>query len=165
MTNSNREKINFIEETVSKKGYSYNSFKLEYIGGQKDVVWNIPVAPHRVCEYFRQHDVKIIPLKGNYGLTSLWFDADPFPNRFYELVEGLPVYNPDAKKSMIMDVEEVYDFLTANYPTMVDAVKEHYPDYDKVDVIEFLITKLNFKDFVMELPNNQYMVEDIVESV
>ena len=51
-TLSNREKINFIENTVSKKGYSYNAFKLEYIAGQKDVVWNIPVAPHRVCEYF-----------------------------------------------------------------------------------------------------------------
>ena len=159
---TNQEKIDYIQDTVLDKGYNLNVFKIEYVNGHQDVIWNIPIVPHRVCEYFRQHDVKIIPIKGSYGLTSLYFDADPFPNKFYELVDGLPEYNPNLMKIMEYDVDGAFEFLSKAYPTMVDAVKEHYSNYNKSEIIRFLIKHLNFKDFVMELPNDKYIIEDLV---
>lgn len=162
MMPTNREKIDYIESTVKEKGYNLNTFKIEKVNGHDDVVWNIALAPHRVCEYFRQHEIKIVPIRGQYGLTSLWFDSDPFPTRFYELVDELPEIHVKTKKAFECSGEEAIEYLLGIYPSMVNAVKEHYPEYTNSEVIEFLMKNFNFQEFIITLPEDKYIIEDYV---
>lgn len=158
---SNREKIEYVQDTVKDKGYNINVFQIDKVNGHPDVVWNIALYPHRVCEYFRQQDVKIVPIKGTHGLTSLWFDSDPFPNRFYELVDDLPELK-GSRRVMEYNLEGAFDSLLKSYPTMVNAVMEQYPEYTTVEVIDFLMHYLNFSAFVTALSDDKFLIEELV---
>ena len=52
---TNKEKIEYIQDTVRAKGYDLNVFKIENVNGHPDVVWNIGFQPHKVCEYYRHY--------------------------------------------------------------------------------------------------------------
>ena len=161
---TNKDKIYYIERTVEEKGYYLNTFKIENIGGEVNVVWNISNQPHLVCEYFREKGLKVVSVKGMYGVTSLIFDTDCIPDGFYEFVDDLPSIK-DTKK-IIRKYEssnEALKQLHHTYPSLVNMVARHFEDYSDAQIIDFLIKELNFKDFVTRIGEEKYLIELVVK--
>lgn len=160
MTKSNKEKINYIETVVKDKGYKLNTFKLEEINGNIDVVWNISMQPHRVCEYFRQQNINIVPVKGMYGLTSLIFDADAFPNEFYKQVDNLP--SMENTKQVIHKYDtckKALNQLQKTYPTLVTLIINHFKKSSDEEIMDYLMNELNFKDIVTKIDEDTFLIE------
>lgn len=157
---TNKEMIEYIEKTICEKGYSLNTFKIEMVYGEVDVVWNIARYPHILCEYYRSKGIKIAPIKGAYGLTSLIFEVDAFPKKFYALADNVPNVKEFEKEIKVYTADETIGYLKQMYPSIVEATMEHYPDLDNKSIIDELINLFKFDDFIIK-NNDKYYVEII----